>query len=305
MSWIPGSDPTKDGGVCPDAIEMVIVPRTADIGGFNVRRVLPFRNKRMVGPFIFWDEMGPGEFLTGQGVDVLPHPHIGLSTVTFLGEGTLEHRDSAGNFQVIEPGDVNLMHAGSGIVHSERTSAAIRAGRSRLAGIQSWLAAPRDAEESPPSFEHCPQSELPLVEAEGVRTRIILGEAYGAKSPVKVPWPTLYVDAQLEPGAKLPISPETEERAIYLLSGEVMIEGVEYAPKRMLVLKPGFTATIEARTVAHFLVLGGAVMDGPRHIWWNFVSSSRDRIEEAKEKWRAREFPEVPGDRLEFTPLPE
>ena len=304
MSLLPGNDPTNDGNPCPDAVEMVIVPRTADLGGFEVRRVLPFRNKRMVGPFIFWDEIGPGEFLSGQGLDVLPHPHIGLSTVTFLEEGRLEHRDSVGSFQVIEPGDVNLMHAGSGIVHSERTVATDRASGYRMAGIQSWLASPLDQEDAAPAFIHASKEDLPVLTGEGAEVRVILGESFGERSPVATPWPTLYLDVRLDAGAKLPIEAETEERALYGIAGEVRIEGVEYPSQRMLVLKPGFTATIEAVTPARFMVLGGAVMDGPRHIWWNFVASSKERIEEAKEKWRAREFPEVPGDADEFVPLP-
>ena len=305
MSWIPGVDPTKDGGACPDAVDMVIVPRTADLGNFEVRRVLPFRNKRMVGPFIFWDEMGPGEFLTGEGIDVLPHPHIGLSTVTFLTQGTLEHRDSVGSHQVIEPGAVNLMRAGQGIVHSERTGATVRENASKLAGIQCWLASPEATEDAEPSFHHTPQAELPSLSAEGAHVRVILGEAYGLRSPVELDWSTVYVDVELEAGAKLPITAEYEERAIYVIDGSLAVEGVDYSTQRMLVLKPGHDMTLTARTHCRFMILGGAVMDGPRYIYWNFVASSRERIEEAKERWREQRFPEVPGDDEEFTPLPE
>lgn len=259
----------------------------------------------MVGPFIFWDEMGPGEFLTGEGLDVLPHPHIGLATVTFLTRGSLEHRDSVGSYRVIEPGAVNLMTAGSGIVHSERTGPEVRRGTSHLAGIQSWLASPRNREDAPPSFDHTGESDLPVLDDDGVRLRVILGEAYGARSPVPLDWSTLYLDVNLEAGAKLPLSAETEERAIYVLRGDVTVAGVAAPEHHMLVLKPGADVTIAARTATHLMVLGGAVMDGPRFIWWNFVASSRERIEEAKERWRQRSFPELASDPDEFTPLPE
>ncbi|MEM7262374.1 MAG: pirin family protein [Planctomycetota bacterium] len=304
MSWIPGTHPTDPPGD-PDSVEMTIAPRTADLGGFEVQRVLPCRDRRMVGPFIFWDEMGPGEFLTGDGLDVLPHPHIGLSTVTFLTRGSLEHRDSVGSYRVIEPGAVNLMTAGSGIVHSERTGPEVRARTSHLAGIQSWLASPMKTEDSAPSFEHTGKSDLPVLEADGLHVRVILGEAYGARSPVSLDWSTTYLDVKLEAGAKLPLSAETEERAVYVLRGDAMVAGLDTPEHHMLVLKPGHDVTISARTTTHLMVLGGAAMDGPRFIWWNFVASSRERIEEAKERWRHREFPELASDPDEFTPLPK
>lgn len=284
---------------------MIIVPRSADVGNLEVRRVLPFRNKRMVGPFIFWDEMGPGEFLTNEGLDVLPHPHIGLSTVTFLESGSLQHRDSVGSNQIIEPGDVNLMRAGTGIAHSERTPQAVRGGPSRLAGIQSWLASPKDAEDSDPRFSHTPQAALPVIEEAGARVRVILGEAFGATSPVPLDWPTIYLDVRLDVGSSVPLPTEIEERAVYVLSGELSIAGTDCPAHQMLVLRPGYAATATAKTPCRFMVLGGAVMDGPRYIWWNFVASSRERIEHAKEKWRERRFPLVTGDTKDFVPLPE
>ena len=305
MSWIPGADPDAGLDPCPDAIDLVIVPRSADIGGFSVSRVLPFRERRTVGPFIFWDEMGPGEFLTGQGVDVLPHPHIGLSTVTYLEEGSMVHRDSVGSHQVIEPGDVNLMRAGSGVVHSERTGTEVRQGPSKLSGIQSWLASPLATEDAPASFQHVGKASLPILEEPGVTARVVLGEYAGAKAPVDLDWETLYLDVQLDAGAKFELNADTEERAIYTFRGSLSCEGTEFPRQRMLVIKPGFTATLRAEEDARFLVLGGAPLDGPRKIWWNFVASSRERIEEAKERWRKREFPEVPGEGPEFVPLPE
>ncbi len=304
MSWLPGARAERDGRPCPEELELVIVPRTADVGGFEVRRVLPFRDRRMVGPFIFWDEMGPGEFLSGQGLDVKPHPHIGLSTVTFLTEGSLVHRDSLGSHQLVAPGDVNLMSAGAGIVHSERTAAETRDAPSRLAGVQSWIATPRAAEEATPTFVHAEAARLPHVDAEGAQIRVILGEAFGVRSPVPLPWDTLYLDVQLDAGARLQLPLETEERALYVLSGDIEIDGRGFPPHHMLVFRSGADVVVRATSSTRAMVLGGAVMDGPRHIWWNFVSSSRERIEQAKRDWLERRFPDVPGDEEEFIPLP-
>ena len=304
MSWIPGNDPCAGEDPCPEAVERVIVPRTADIGGFEVRRVLPFRERRMVGPFIFWDEMGPGEFLTGDGIDVLPHPHIGLATVTFLERGSLEHRDSLGSATTIEPGDVNLMTAGAGIVHSERTGAEVRARPSSLAGIQCWLALPRDVENSSPTFERVAKERLPTIDDGGLHARVILGEVFGARSPVTTHSPTVYADVRMDAGASWEVPKEIEERAFYILEGELSVDGLDVPAHRLLVLKPGFAATVRARSACRWMLLGGDAMDGPRHIWWNFVASSKDAIEAAKERWRAGEFPMVPGDDGERTPLP-
>lgn len=303
MSWLPCADPDMDLN-CPDTIEMVILPRTGDIGNFEVHRALPFVNKRMVGPFIFWDQMGPGEFLTGQGIDVRPHPHIGLSTVTYLFDGTMDHKDSLGNDMRIKPGDVNLMSAGSGIVHSERTGQDIRQHPSRLYGIQSWLAQPLKHENGNPEFSHTGENDLPTFDSDGINGRIILGEFSGLKSPVETQWETLYVDYHMQENARIQIPNTTEERAIYVLAGKIEIGGVTYEPQQMMVLRPGDTVVIKALTAVHMMVLGGAAMDGPRYIFWNFVASTRERLEQAKQDWRDGNFAKVPGDDKEFIPLP-
>lgn len=287
-----------------EPIEQIIIPRTADIGGFDVHRALPFRNKRMVGPFIFWDQMGPGEFITGKGVDVRPHPHIGLATVTYLFDGSLDHKDSLGYEQRIVPGDVNLMTAGSGIVHSERTGQDVRQDPSQLYGIQSWIALPQNQEETTPDFAHIAAQDMPIIEGEGKRVKLIMGEGFGVKSPVPCYSDTLYASVEIKAGASIEISKDTEERALYGLKGQFEIGGHVYDPMQMLVLYPGIDVTIKAVTDCHFTVCGGAVMDGPRHIWWNFVSSNKERIEHAKREWQAGEFKMVAGD-PEFIPLPE
>lgn len=287
------------------SVEMTIIPRSSDIGGFEVLRALPFRDKRMVGPFVFWDEMGPGEFLTGQGVDVRPHPHIGLSTVTYLFDGALDHRDSLGTFATITPGDVNLMHAGGGIVHSERTGPAERAQAHRLAGVQSWLAQPMASEDAAPAFVHHGKADLPVMESEGIALRLVMGAGhYGLSSPVRTQWDTLYADVVLQAGAHLPVPQSVEERAVYVLSGDIDIGGTVYPPRRMLVLAPGKPVTVKALSPVRLMLLGGAVMDGPRYIWWNFVSSRRDTIEVAAQRWQEQGFAKVAGDEAEFVPLP-
>lgn len=289
------------------SLEMVIIPRTSDIGGYEVKRALPFRDRRMVGPFIFWDQMGPGEFLAGQGLDVRPHPHIGLSTVTYLFDGEIDHRDSLGTFATINPGDINLMSAGRGIVHSERTGAAVREGGSTLYGIQSWVAQSLATENSAPDFKHHTKDSLPCIEAEGKHIRLLMGSAYGATSPIKTDLDTLYADVTLDAGAELPIPSETEERALYVLSGEIMMAGIVYQPQQMLILRPHDDVVIKAMTPVRMMVLGGEVMDGPRYIYWNFVASSKERLEQAKQDWReqnVQNFPKVAGDEQEFIPLP-
>lgn len=304
MSWIPCPD-ASDMPSAPDSVEAVIIPRSGDIGGYEVRRALPFRNRRMVGPFIFWDQMGPGEFLTGRGLDVLPHPHIGLSTVTYLFDGEIDHRDSIGSFQTIRPGDVNLMTAGSGIVHSERTGAHTRAKPSKLFGIQSWLALPQYLEETTPGFTHHARQTLPRVSAEGLDLQLVMGDGFGLRAPVRCDWETLYADVMLAAGARLPVPTDVEERAIYVLSGEIDIGGIVYAPQQMLVLRPGDAVVVTAKTPVRLMLLGGAAMDGPRFIYWNFVSSSKERLEQAKDDWRARRFAPVAGEGDAFVPLPE
>lgn len=304
MSYLPAAEAeaTID---CPAKIDLVILPRSSDIGGLDVRRALPFRDRRMVGPFIFWDEMGPGEFLTGQGVDVRPHPHIGLSTVTYLTAGMLDHRDSLGTSQTIRPGDVNLMSAGTGIAHSERTGKAMRAEPHTLAGIQSWVAQPKSREETAPAFAHHAAGDLPRLQAEGINLRLILGAGhYGLTSPVLTEWDTLYADVALEAGAQLPLPDTVEERAIYVLEGEIDISGTRYVPHQMLVVKPGAPTALRALTPVRLMLLGGAVMDGPRYIWWNFVASTRERIKQAADDWKNNRFAPVAGDDDAIIPLP-
>ncbi|QCK86390.1 pirin family protein [Phreatobacter aquaticus] len=306
MSFSPTPDPTPGDALSCDAIEMVIVPRTHDLGGFTVRRALPFAKRRMVGPFVFFDQMGPAVFKGGQGIDVRPHPHIGLSTVTYLFDGEIQHRDSLGTYLPVRPGEVNLMTAGRGIVHSERTDPTQKAtGGHKLHGIQSWLALPKTHEEVAPGFDHIAADDLPIVKGDGKTIRVVIGEMYGVKAPTPVPWDTFYADAILEPGAKLPLDPVAEERAIYVAMGEIDVQGDHFREGQMLVLKPGDRLTLTAVTAARLILCGGATMDGPRHIWWNFVSSSLERIEQAKADWKQKRFDTVPGDEEEFIPLPE
>lgn len=304
MSWIPGANPDLDLNG-PETVEMVIIPRTSDIGNFAVRRALPFRKKRMVGPFIFWDQMGPGEFLSGQGMDVLPHPHIGLSTVTYLLEGSIDHKDSIGSDLRILPGDVNLMTAGSGIVHSERTGPDVRLHPSRIFGIQSWLAQPLAHENGSPEFHHIGRADLPRFEETGVNGQLIIGNFQGMSSPVPMQWDTLYLNLYLDKGKLFGIPKQTEERALYVMHGRIEIGGVTYEPAQMLVLRPGDDVIVKAIDDVHMMVLGGAVMDGPRYIYWNFVSSDKERLEQAKRDWKIGNFPKVPGDEQEFVPLPD
>lgn len=286
------------------AVELVIEARSKDMEGLAVRRSLPVRERRNVGPFVFLDHLGPVSFAAGQGLDVPPHPHIGLATVTYLLEGELQHRDSLGTSVTIRPGDLNWMSAGRGIVHSERTPQPLRARGSTLHALQSWVALPRAHEESEPTFEHVDASRLPRVALPGAALRVIAGRAYGADSPVRVLAGTLYVDARLEPGCELPLPEEHRERAVYVVHGSVEVDGRRFEPGTLVVLRP------EARCVsspagARALLLGGEPLDGPRQIFWNFVSSSKERIEQAKRDWQERRFPLVPGDETDFVPLPE
>lgn len=287
------------------AIEMNIVPRTSDIGNLEVRRALPFKDRRMVGPFIFWDQMGPGEFLQGQGMDVRPHPHIGLSTVSYLFEGSMDHKDSLGTDIRIHPGDVNLMTAGGGIVHSERTGRDVRQQPSRLFGIQSWLALPTASEEGDPAFQHVGKAELPKFSDKGLNGRVVLGEYQGLHSPVHQTWETLYLDLQLDEGERWTVPTDVEERALYAVSGSLSIEGQHFPAEQMVVLKPGAVVTLNAETPLRLMLLGGAVMDGPRYIWWNLVGSRKETLEAAAKRWKDGNFPAVPGDTKEFIPLPE
>ncbi len=304
MSWLPSDDPTPGDAFACDAIETVIVPRARDLGGFEVRRALPSAERQMIGPFIFFDQMGPSEFLLGSGIDVRPHPHIGLSTVTYLFDGQVMHRDSLGTALPIRPGELNWMTAGRGIVHSERTPPELRTHVSKLFGIQSWVALSAKDEETTPDFVHYPADEMPVLTGEGKSVRIIAGSILGASSPVRTSTATFYADAALDAGASLPLDPDYEERAVYTVSGEIEIAGDVFGPARLLVFRPGDRIRITARSAARFMLLGGDPMDGPRYIWWNFVSSRKERIEHAKADWKAARFDTVPGE-TEFIPLPE
>jgi redox-sensitive bicupin YhaK (pirin superfamily) len=305
MSFSPDKDPRPGDDFACDAIELMIVPRSVDLGGFEVRRALPHARRRMVGPFIFFDHFGPAEFRSGQGIDVRPHPHIGLATVTFLFDGEIVHRDSLGTALPIRPGEVNWMTAGRGIVHSERTAPDHRTGGERLHGLQCWVALPAGDEEIAPSFAHHEQAELPMVAGDGTRVRIVAGAIYGARSPVPTLCETLFADATMEPGAQLPFDAGIEERALYIVAGEVDIAGDRFGAGRLLILRPGDAITATAASEARIILVGGATMDGPRYIWWNFVSSRKERIEQAKADWKQRRFDSVPGDDSEFIPLPE
>ncbi len=305
MSQLPCDDPIPGDAKSCAVIEQVIVPRARDLGGFEVRRALPAAGKQMIGPFIFFDQMGPSEFLLEHGIDVRPHPHIGLSTVTYLFEGEVFHRDSLGSALAIRPGEVNLMTAGKGIVHSERETSEAKQKPRRLFGIQSWAALPKSHEEDAPAFVHHGMGELPRIEAEGKRVRLIMGSLYGQTSPAAFPHPTFYAEAVLAPGAILPLDADYDERAIYVASGEIDVAGDTFAEGQLLVFHPGDRISILATSHARLMLLGGEPMDGPRHIWWNFVSSSKERIDLAKEEWRSGKFDTVPGDAEAFIPLPE
>ena len=286
------------------AIARVVQSRRRDLGGFEVRRILPYGGGRMVGPFIFWDHMGPVSFAAGHGIDVRPHPHVCLATVTYLFEGELEHRDSLGVVQTIRPGDVNWMTAGRGIVHSERTGAGLRAAGHKMHGLQSWVALPLADEECPPAFHHFPLAQLPVHEESGRQLRLIAGEAFGLRSPVTVFSPMFYVDARLQAGATLDMPAGYAERAAYVVHGSVEIEGQILQEGSLLIFNEGEPARLHASSAARVAVLGGAPLESARHIWWNFVASSPERIERAKHDWADGKFAPVPGE-TEFIPLPE
>jgi hypothetical protein len=286
-----------------DVVELVIEPRLRDIGDFAVRRILPYAKRRMVGPFIFLDEFGPVALPAGQGIDVRPHPHIGLATVTYLFAGEILHRDSLGSVQAIRPGAVNWMTAGRGIVHSERSGDEERARDKQLHGMQSWVALPLEHEAAAPSFFHHAEAALPVIERDGVWLRLIAGRAYGESAPVAVFSDLFYLHAEFEAGAALELPEEHAERAFYVVSGALRVGGADYAPATMGVVKPG-PARLTATAASRVMLLGGAPLEGRRHIWWNFVASSPARIEQAKADWKAGRFPAVPGDD-EVMPLPE
>jgi redox-sensitive bicupin YhaK (pirin superfamily) len=282
----------------------VIEPKVHDLGGFSVRRVLPQLRARRVGPFVFFDHMGPAVFAPGHGMDVRPHPHIGLATVTYLFDGAIEHRDNLGNVQTIRPGDVNWMTAGRGIVHSERTPAAERAAGQRTHGIQTWVALPKDAEETAPEFHHHEAVSLPAWEIHGVRLRLVAGEAFGYRSPVRTFSRLFYVAAEIPAGGSLIIPAEHTERAVYATDAPLTVGGVELALAHMAVLPARVDVEISAAQPARVILCGGDPLDGDRHLWWNFVSSSRDRIEKAKADWAAMRYAPIPGE-TEFIPLPQ
>ena len=306
MSFFPGKDPQAGDAYACEAIAHVVVPRTVDLGdGFSVRRALPSARTRMVGPFIFFDHFGPAEFRAGNGLDVRPHPHIGLATVTYLFDGEIMHRDSLGTAAPVKPGEVNWMTAGRGIVHSERTGPELRTAGSPIHGLQMWVALPQTKEEMAPGFAHHKVDEFPAVRDDGTFVRVVVGSLYGAQSPVPTLHETIFANGLLRAGASLPLDADHEERALYIVDGIIDIAGDKFEAGRLLVFKPGDRVTIKAATDAHFVIVGGAPMDGPRHIWWNFVSSRKERIEQAKAEWTAGHFGKVPGDEIEFIPLPE
>lgn len=287
-----------------DSIETIIPPRRRDLGGFEVARILPIAKRQMIGPFIFLDQMGPTHFGPGQGIDVRPHPHIGLATVTYLFSGSILHRDSVGSRQVILPGDVNWMTAGRGIAHSERTPQSERTAGGPLYGLQSWVALPHEHEEVEPGFHHHGVDQLPSFNLDGVQIALIAGSWHGATSPAKIFSPLFYAKVDMPVGTKLQIPADYDERALHLLSGRILLAGQETDESQLLVLQPGREIIVEALSPVRLFMLGGATMDGPRHIWWNFVSSSRERIEQAKADWKAERFAPV-IDETERIPLPE
>lgn len=282
----------------------VVAPRVHDLGGFQVRRAVPSIQARSVGPFVFVDHMGPAVFQPGQGIDVRPHPHIGLATVTFLWAGRIGHRDTLGTIQDIGPGDVNWMTAGRGIAHSERTPAALREGGQSLHGMQTWVALPKSVEEIAPAFHHHPAATLPRIERPGALLRVVAGRGYGEESPVHVFADTLYVAIDLAPDAEIELDARHRQRALYVLDGDAQLDGADIPAMHLVVLDDGVSHRLRAKTPVKAMLLGGEPLDGPRHLWWNFVSSSKERIEQAKHDWLVGNFGDVPGE-TEFIPLPE
>jgi len=304
MSWNPSEDPILGDKRSCDALELVIIPRARDLGDFEVHRALPHGKRQMVGPFIFFDQFGPVQFIAGAGMDVRPHPHIGLATVTYLFDGRIMHRDSEGNALEITPGAINLMTAGSGIAHSERTPGDARNGGMKMSGIQSWIALPKSHEEVAPTFQNFTAESLPIIEDGAFRARVVAGQMFGKKAPVGMYSDWFYGEVVLDEGAAAPLDPDYEERAIYVAEGEVEISGDRFAAPRLLIFRPGDRITVRAVRKSRLMFLGGAALEGPRYLWWNFVHSSKERIEQAKEDWKTGRFKQVP-DETEFIPLPE
>jgi len=284
---------------------LVVTPTSHDLGMFEVRRTLPSKARIMVGPFIFVDQFGPAHFDVGQGMDVRPHPHINLATVTYLFEGAIDHRDSLGTYATIRPGALNLMTAGKGIVHSERTPAAERSSGSPISGMQTWLALPDGKEEIDPAFEHVAADELPQIDGDGVVARVIMGSLWGVTAPTTQHAETIYADIAMNAGASLLIDAQADERGILVAMGSASLDGQALETHSLYILQPGVPMTLRASTDARVMLLGGEAFKTPRHVWWNFVSSSRDRINQAKDDWRAGRFPIVPGDDKESIPIPE
>jgi redox-sensitive bicupin YhaK (pirin superfamily) len=285
--------------------DLVLSSRPRDLGTFSVRRVLPSVERRRVGPFIFFDHFGPLDLPPGQGMDIRPHPHINLATVTYLFDGEIVHRDSLGFEQAIRPGELNWMTAGQGIVHSERSSAEARKGGARAHGIQSWVALPKSHEETLPSFYHHDGGALPVIQLDGAKLRVIAGKAYGSSSPAIVYSPMFYVEAVFESRGELVLPDDYPERAVYVVEGAVQSRAGRVEEGSMLVFGAGSPATVSAESRCRLMLLGGAPLDGERHVWWNFASSSKERIERAKRDWKEGRFPKVPGDEHEYIPLPE
>ncbi len=283
---------------------LILNPHARDLGGFTVQRLLPAFPTKMIGPFIFFDHFGPIAFAPGEGADVRPHPHIGLATVTYLFEGEMIHRDSLGSVQTIEPGAVNWMTAGRGIVHSERTPPETRVRAHRMHGVQTWVALPKDREMAEPSFSHQPKATLPEIVRPGVTMRLLAGTAFGERAPTPIFSPMFYVAIEMEPGATIELPPEHEQRGVYAVDREVLIAGEALPAQHCAVLAEDATVRLEATTGARVMLFGGAGMDGDRKIWWNFVASSRALIDAASERWREQSFPPIPGE-TEFIPLPE
>ena len=288
-----------------DLIIQTIAPTTHDLGDFKVHRSLPAKGRTMVGPFIFFDQAGPAKIAAGQGIDVRPHPHINLATVTYMYEGAFFHRDSLGTEQIVEAGAVNLMTAGKGIVHSERSPYEDRAKASKLSAIQTWLALPDRYEEMDPAFEHVSEGGLPVIEDGQARARVIMGSLWGAQSPVTTYAQTIYADIQLSPGGRIPIDPSADERAIYVSGGDASLDGIMLAPQTLYVLRPGVRATLMSVDGGRVVLCGGEAFTSPRHVWWNFVSSTTDRLMQAREDWEAMRFPLIPGDDQEYIPIPQ
>jgi hypothetical protein len=286
-------------------LEQVITPVTHDLGAFKVNRTLPARERTMVGPFIFVDEFGPARLPAGQGMDVRPHPHINLATVTYLFEGAIEHRDSIGSHQVIEPGAINLMTAGSGIVHSERSPQALRLDGPGLYGMQTWLALPDGREEVAPAFDHVGPEALPLIEDDGASARVLMGTLWGATAATPQHSPTIYADIRLAAGGSIPIDSEADERAVMLVGGEADLDGQVLDLFALYILRPGHKARLSSASGARLMLMGGQAFATRRYVFWNFVSSSRDRINQAKEDWKALRFDLIPGDDQEYIPLPQ